>query len=463
MKTLNENQKLNSDESYFGDDELFVSVTDLRGIIKSGNNVFIRVSGYKKEKLIGSPHNIIRHPDMPKTIFRLMWKAIETKNTFCGYVKNRSFDGKYYWVFAIVNPSENNYVSVRLKPKSKYFEKIPQFYKKLLQFELQNNIEQCEQFFNEQIKSFDFENYEAFIKTAFYDEMKIRNDTLSVKKLSAQSYDHPLLLELYKSVSQGEKTLQDSINLIEPFNTFKHIFLTTNEKILRQCKQLEYLSLNMSVIANKLGKDGPSITMIAGAFQKASKEISDRFKKFEQSVNDVTNISNEIKYSLCIAKIQSEMLSFYVAENIEYNKSQNDFRISELINLVNCVKNNFKWVLDHQNKGMQVIKEFRLLCNLVKNLVLSLDLIRMGGKLEGARTNRTEEIFFPYVEKMVECIHSIEEPVFKITETTEEMHTTFLKIKDILDIFDSCLIETEMMVFRDFKEISKFLKETKAA
>ena len=130
-------------ESNFSFEEMFISATDQHGIIESGNDVFVRVSGLEKEKLLNSPHNIIRHPDMPKTVFRMLWREIQNGNIICAYVKNRSVDGKHYWVFATLLPKEGGFYSTRIKPSSAFFELIPQLYARMLQHEKSNGMDAC--------------------------------------------------------------------------------------------------------------------------------------------------------------------------------------------------------------------------------------------------------------------------------------------------------------------------------
>ena len=84
--------------------ELIVSRTDLNGVITYVNDTFASISGYKPEELIGKPHNIIRHPDMPKSAFKELWDRLKSKNEWQGYVKNLRKDGGYYWVFAKISP-----------------------------------------------------------------------------------------------------------------------------------------------------------------------------------------------------------------------------------------------------------------------------------------------------------------------------------------------------------------------
>lgn len=92
-------------EVTFGEDEIIVSKTDKRGIITYANTVFQRVSCYTEAELIGQPHNILRHPAMPKAIFKLLWDTIQAKREIFAYVLNRAKQGDEYWVFAHITPS----------------------------------------------------------------------------------------------------------------------------------------------------------------------------------------------------------------------------------------------------------------------------------------------------------------------------------------------------------------------
>lgn len=83
--------------------ELIVSRTDLKGNITYANETFALISGYTKDELIGKPHNIVRHPDMPKSIFKGLWKDLETKGSWNGVVKNKRKDEGFYWVYAEVS------------------------------------------------------------------------------------------------------------------------------------------------------------------------------------------------------------------------------------------------------------------------------------------------------------------------------------------------------------------------
>lgn len=113
-----------SSEVKIPNDMIIVSETDAKGIILYANEDFCKVAGYSLEELIGKPHNMIRHKDMPKVAFEDLWKTIQSGKIWKGIVKNRTKNGNYYWVNATAYPSktpsgELRYISVRIKPTEK--------------------------------------------------------------------------------------------------------------------------------------------------------------------------------------------------------------------------------------------------------------------------------------------------------------------------------------------------------
>ena len=92
-------------EVTFSDDEIIVSKTDPKGRITYVNRVFLKVAGYTEQELLGQPHSIIRHPDMPRTVFKVLWDTIAAGEEVFAYVKNATKSGDYYWVFAHVTPT----------------------------------------------------------------------------------------------------------------------------------------------------------------------------------------------------------------------------------------------------------------------------------------------------------------------------------------------------------------------
>lgn len=125
----------NLTERFMREDDFIVSKTDTKGLIIYGNPIFIEFSGYTENDLIGSQHNIVRHPDMPRSAFKLAWDTIQSGQEFFGYVKNMSQDGSFYWVFTHITPDFDSsghiigYTSVRRCPKRSGIDAITPVYK----------------------------------------------------------------------------------------------------------------------------------------------------------------------------------------------------------------------------------------------------------------------------------------------------------------------------------------------
>lgn len=128
-------------ERVMRDDDFIVSKADLKGRITYSNKVFAEYSGFTETEFMGKQHNIVRHPDMPRCVFKLLWQHIESGQEIFAYVKNLCKDGSFYWVLANVTPSRDDqgrvvgYYSVRRKPNAKALSVVVPLYKQLLQIE----------------------------------------------------------------------------------------------------------------------------------------------------------------------------------------------------------------------------------------------------------------------------------------------------------------------------------------
>lgn len=115
------NQPVTQVETLLPEGQFIYSRTDLKGIIVEANQAFADISGYIREEMIGQPHNLVRHPDMPPAAFADMWQDLKAGRPWRGLVKNRRKDGGFYWVVANASPVRENgrvvgYQSVRTRP-----------------------------------------------------------------------------------------------------------------------------------------------------------------------------------------------------------------------------------------------------------------------------------------------------------------------------------------------------------
>ncbi len=134
-------------ERALGENDFIVSKTDTKGRLTYVNKIFIDLAEYTEAELLGKPHNIVRHPDMPKAIFKLLWDRVQAKEEIFAYVINSTKNKNSYWVYANVTPSLDErgntvgYNSVRRKPNPQALETIKPLYAQMLQAERSGGID----------------------------------------------------------------------------------------------------------------------------------------------------------------------------------------------------------------------------------------------------------------------------------------------------------------------------------
>ena len=133
-------------ERVLNDNDFIVSKTDIKGKITYVNKIFMDIAEYEEAELLGKPHNIIRHKDMPKAVFKLLWDRIEAKEEIFAYVMNKTKNNNYYWVYANVTASLDangniiGYYSVRRKVNPKALEVIVPLYQQMLAAEINGGM-----------------------------------------------------------------------------------------------------------------------------------------------------------------------------------------------------------------------------------------------------------------------------------------------------------------------------------
>jgi len=168
----------NGVEVTFSESEILVSKTDPRGLITYANQEFILLSGYTEEELLGKPHAIVRHPDMPACVFQLLWDTLQSGRELFAYVQNLTKVGSHYWVFAHITPDIDpisgqitGYHSSRRKASSAAIAQITDLYSQLRQEERRHHSKaagiQASKAILEGILSSSDQTYEEFVFQTF--------------------------------------------------------------------------------------------------------------------------------------------------------------------------------------------------------------------------------------------------------------------------------------------------------
>jgi len=140
-KAANQDITIIDEEVCMKEDEFIVSKADLRGHLTYVNRIFMEMALLNEDQLLGINHNIIRHPSMPKGVFKFLWMTIKKEREFFGYIKNVRSDGRYYWVFANITPEYNEngklsgYLSVRRTPPTSAIAVIQPIYEQMIKIE----------------------------------------------------------------------------------------------------------------------------------------------------------------------------------------------------------------------------------------------------------------------------------------------------------------------------------------
>ena len=128
-------------------DDFIVSKTDLKGRLTYVNKIFLEIAEYTEEELLGKPHSMIRHPDMPRAIFKLLWEMVQNKEEIFAFVVNTTKNSNHYWVFANVTPSIDSsgrtigYYSVRRRPNPKAVDILKPLYAQMLRAEKSGGVD----------------------------------------------------------------------------------------------------------------------------------------------------------------------------------------------------------------------------------------------------------------------------------------------------------------------------------
>jgi aerotaxis receptor len=286
--------------------EIFFSTTDARGVILNGNDVFARVSGFSKPELIGRPHNIIRHPDMPRTAFALLWANLHAGKPFVGYVKNMAKDGRFYWVFVVVVPiSGERFLSVRFKPITALLPQVEALYRAMLAAEEQAigrgegekaAVAAGLDVAVAALRGLGFATYDSFGQVALNQEMKARPDSYRPSGRKQFNLVHALFLRLINllDVTRG---LESEVSVV-----------------LGIAQDFRLHAFNVNVAAMREGSAGRGLGVVADFLGTCATDLSKTITSLRVQITEITRIAELINTRITMAHLQMEMILFYEQE-----------------------------------------------------------------------------------------------------------------------------------------------------
>lgn len=291
-------------ESPFGAEELFYSTTDLRGLITAGNQVFVRVSQYAPSELFGRPHAVVRHPDMPRAVFSLLWKTIQSGRPIAAFVKNMAADGRYYWVLATVFPIDGGYLSVRVKPTSAQIAAIVPVYDAAREAECAG-IEAGLRVLHDAVTALGFPTYDDFATAALHDALAARRATLPPRVSRGEPFAD--------AVSACNSRLHGALTRVQQLHAARVDLIREVDTVTGSTEALRMLVLNMRVNATR-SADGVTLDQVARGLSGFSEDILANADAFTRIANDTEQALRTSRFLVLAASLQLEMNLFFTDE-----------------------------------------------------------------------------------------------------------------------------------------------------
>lgn len=303
-----------------GVDELFFSTTDAKGVIEEANSVFVRLSRWPREQLIGAAHNIIRHQMMPGGAFRLMWQTLESGRPFAAYVHNLANNGSRYDVFATITPLDDGYLSVRTRPMCPVpFGAAEQIYKEALAVEMIAKADGANRHeaatvgaekLAELLNAAGFNSYEDFMLETLPAEIEAREKAGHVMpECNAEGVYGEMLQtvgQLHQQLGVAMSDLQNlkdqSTQLQEASDVLRGILEATNE---------------VSEAVNQLPSDSiekRTLTMPLTLWSSMDAEIRGLTDELTETLKETSSTASHTRFRIALARLHATMIGNFVAE-----------------------------------------------------------------------------------------------------------------------------------------------------
>lgn len=313
--------------------EMFFSTTDRKGVIQSGNGVFERVSGYTWDQLFGEPHNVIRHPDMPRAVFRLVWGFLLKASPVAGFVKNLASDGRHYWVVAFLMPiASGRFLSIRFKPSSEWLPVVEHLYRRMCACERDRGaaglkggeaMQAAEDLLLGALRERGFASYDAFMRVLLHVELKSRDAaiaqhrlTLFPAELTGGSDDArgASLRAIHASGVTAYRQIDLLYAQLDEFAALNDKLAEKSTFVLGLTREFRFIAFNAALRSARLGEDGRSLIVIADYLNTVSARLGGAVETLTQRIGAISDKLRQVIFNLAAARLQLEMVLGFGAE-----------------------------------------------------------------------------------------------------------------------------------------------------
>lgn len=332
-----------NESRHFAVDELFFSTTDPKGRIQRANRVFQRIAGYTWEQLHNRPHNIIRHPEMPRAIFQIFWDYLLAGRPVAAFVKNMANDGRYYWVVALANPIPGGFLSVRFKPTSPLLGQVSSLYAALRTLEVSIEdrandrkaaIAASTQALGQKLGALGFANYDAFMRHILKHEMASRDEQLSAAgaqhQVAGKGIHNKELDERRETAALFDKliTILNALFAdLEVYTKINQVVRAKSESVTEISESFRVSALNGVIAVAKLGSATAGLRPVLGQLRALSGEITKESVRLSGALDDLVKDVELVEFDLNAARLQVQMTSQFAYELLQ-EASEGDTPVS---------------------------------------------------------------------------------------------------------------------------------------
>lgn len=390
-----------SGEAPFSPEEVFFSRTDKRGVIQAGNYVFRRVADFEWSDLLGAPHKIIRHPDMPRAVFWLLWDRIKKGEAIGAYVKNRARDGLYYWVFAVVAPCADGYMSARIKPTGTLRATVEEEYARLLAAETAEKLspEESAARLLERLGTLGFEDYSLFAAHALSEELLARDEGLGVRP-------NPRISGFRQMLKAAADLADETTRLVHEFEAMRTV------------------PNNMRVIASRLEPTGGAVSVLSKNYGTMSHDMSEWFATHvvgpDSNFSTIKGSVNHSMFIECMADILSEC-------DRQLNFERRKLGDIDLENERAILRNLTRDYTRRSQRGLEQVRDearrIRGACQIMNRHVLGLSTTRVMCKIESARLSHSGDSLTDIINQLGTFQERIARQLDRISRLSDTIST----------------------------------------
>ncbi len=313
------------EERVVGTDELFFSTTDRRGIIRSGNSVFVRISEYSVDELNGSPHSLIRHPDMPAAVFKAMWDRLLSGRPMAGYVLNLAKDGRYYWVFATITPLGDGFLSVRMKPMvASLMSPVRQLYGELRAGERAGRMSgmtraqaaaQGERELEHAVQLMGLDGYDHFMMEALPAEVAARAGMTTIRYAHHQGSGP--VAEILAAAASLDGQLASLVGRLDAYRDLSESLSNASRSMLAAAVQLDAAASAARRGSAEVATQVRVLDNVAQAMVGPCHDTVETLRGVVTELDSLRSLISGLRFRIALARLHDDMVAAFASEVID--------------------------------------------------------------------------------------------------------------------------------------------------